>query len=60
MFAVDGGSGEAQVKLPTDDIDVLKQMLVRTLSDPTSDPKTASELGLDPSRPKGASAVSKP
>ena len=60
QMAVDGGSGEAEVKLPSDDIEVLKQMQVRTLSDPTADPKTGAELGLDPSTPKGASAVSKP
>jgi hypothetical protein len=33
-MAVDGGSGEAEVKLPSDDIEVLKQMQVRTMSDP--------------------------
>jgi len=60
QMAVDGGSGEAEVKLPADDIKVLKQMQVRTLSDPTTDPQTGAELGLDLSTPKGASAVSKP
>lgn len=60
QMAVDGGSGEAEVKLPADDIKVLKQMQVRTMSDPTKDPQTGAELGLDPSTPKGASAVSKP
>ncbi|MFC5462994.1 manganese catalase family protein [Massilia niabensis] len=60
QMAVDGGSGEAEVKLPADDIKVLKQMQVRTMSDPSKDPQTGAELGLDPSTPKGASAVSKP
>jgi Mn-containing catalase len=60
QMAVDGGSGEAEVKLPSDDIEVLKQMQVRTMSDPSQDPQTGAELGLDPSTPKGASAVSKP
>jgi len=60
QMGVDGGSGEAEVKLPADDIEVLKQMQARTLSDPSTDPQTGAELGLDPSTPKGASAVSKP
>jgi Mn-containing catalase len=60
QMAVDGGSGEAEVKLPASDIDVLKQMQARTLSNPSADPQTGAELGLDPSTPKGASAVSKP
>jgi len=59
QMGVDGGSGEAEVKLPADDIEVLKQMQARTLSDPSKDPQTGAELGLDPSTPKGASAVSK-
>ncbi|MEW6024053.1 MAG: manganese catalase family protein [Pseudomonadota bacterium] len=60
QMGVDGGSGEAEVKLPAADVDVLKQMQARTLSDPTKDPQTGAELGLDPSTPKGASAISKP
>jgi Mn-containing catalase len=60
QMAVDGGSGEAEVKLPADDIKVLKQMQARTMSDPSVDPQTGAELGLDPSSPKGASAASKP
>ena len=59
QMGVDGGSGEAEVKLPADDIEVLKQMQARTLSDPSKDPQTGAELGLDPSTPKGASAISK-
>ncbi|MDN4058391.1 manganese catalase family protein [Massilia sp. YIM B02769] len=60
QMGVDGGSGEAEVKLPAADVEVLKQMQARTLSDPTKDPQTGAELGLDPSTPKGASAISKP
>ena len=59
QMAVDGGSGEAEVKLPSEDIEVLKQMQARTLSNPAADPRTGAELGLDPATPKGASAVSK-
>ncbi|WP_313705792.1 manganese catalase family protein [Massilia sp.] len=60
QMGVDGGSGEAEVKLPAADVEVLKQMQARTLSDPSKDPTTGAELGLDPATPKGASAVSKP
>ena len=60
QMGVDGGSGEAEVKLPAEDVEVLKQMQMRTLSDPSKDPTTGAELGLDPATPKGASAVSKP
>ncbi|WP_305824232.1 manganese catalase family protein [Massilia brevitalea] len=60
QMGVDGGSGEAEVKLPAADVEILKQMQARTLSDPTTDPQTGAELGLDPSTPKGASAISKP
>ena len=44
--AVDGGSGEAEVSLPADDIDVLKQMAMRTQSNPASSPRTGAELGM--------------
>ncbi|HBZ06882.1 MAG TPA: Mn-containing catalase [Massilia sp.] len=60
QMGVDGGSGEAEVKLPAADVEVLKQMQARTLSDPSKDPTTGAELGLDPATPKGASTVSKP
>lgn len=60
QMGVDGGSGEAEVKLPAADVEVLKQMQTRTLSDPSKDPTTGAELGLDPASPKGASAISKP
>jgi Mn-containing catalase len=46
QMAVDGGSGEAEVALPADDIDVLKQMAMRTQSNPASSPRTGAELGM--------------
>jgi len=46
QMAVDGGSGEAEVALPDGDIDVLKQMAIRTMSDPNSSPRTGAELGM--------------
>ncbi|WP_198115574.1 manganese catalase family protein [Massilia rhizosphaerae] len=46
QMAVDGGTGEADVKLPAKDIDILKQMADRTTSDPTIDPPTGAELGM--------------
>jgi Mn-containing catalase len=46
QMAVDGGSGEAEVKLASKDVDLLKQMADRTLSDPTIDPATGAELGM--------------
>ena len=45
--------------MASEDIEVLKQMQARTLSNPAADPRTGAELGLDPATPKGASAVSK-
>jgi Mn-containing catalase len=46
QMAVDGGSGEAEVALPSGDIDILKQMAMRTMSDPMSSPRTGAELGM--------------
>jgi len=46
QMAVDGGAGDAEVALPTDDIDVLEMMAARTLSDPMAMPRTGSELGM--------------
>jgi Mn-containing catalase len=46
QMAVDGGSGEAEVALPSGDIDVLRQMAMRTMSDPSAMPRTGSELGM--------------
>ena len=46
QMAVDGGSGQAEVALPADDIDLLKQMALRTQSNPASSPRTGAELGM--------------
>ena len=46
QMAVDGGSGEAEVKLPARDMDVLRAMAERTMSDPNVDPQTGAELGM--------------
>jgi Mn-containing catalase len=46
QMAVDGGSGEAEVKLPAKDLDVLKAMAERTMSNPAADPQTGAELGM--------------
>jgi Mn-containing catalase len=46
QMAVDGGSGEAEVKLPAKDIDILKALTERTMSNPAIDPPTGAELGM--------------
>jgi Mn-containing catalase len=46
QMAVDGGTGEAEVKLPAKDIDVLKAFAERTVSDPTANPTTGAEMGM--------------
>jgi Mn-containing catalase len=46
QMAVDGGTGEAEVKLPAKDIDLLKAMAERTMSNPQVDPTTGAELGM--------------
>jgi Mn-containing catalase len=46
QMAVDGGAGDAEVALPTEDIDVLEMMAARTLSDPMATPRTGAELGM--------------
>jgi Mn-containing catalase len=46
QMAVDGGSGAAEVKLPAKDIDILKALTTRTMSDPAIDPPTGAELGM--------------
>jgi Mn-containing catalase len=46
QVAVDGGSGEAEVKLPSRDIDILKALTTRTMSNPAIDPPTGAELGM--------------
>ncbi|WP_296949398.1 manganese catalase family protein [uncultured Massilia sp.] len=44
--AVDGGSGDAEVRLPAEDVETLEAMALRTRSDPGSDPATGAELGM--------------
>jgi Mn-containing catalase len=46
--AVDGGDGNASVRLPKKDAALEKQMMKRTLSDPDSDPTTGADLGAGP------------
>lgn len=46
QMAVDGGSGEAEVKLPAKDIDILKALTSRTMSAPSIDPPTGAERGM--------------
>jgi len=46
QMAVDGGSGQAEVALPDSDIEVLKQMAARSLSNPAATPRTGAELGM--------------
>jgi len=58
QMAVDGGSGEAEVALPDGDIDVLKQMAMRTMSDPASNPRTGAELGMMQSATGGTMGAS--
>jgi Mn-containing catalase len=48
--AVDGGSGEAEVKLSAKEAAALKAMAKRTQSDPQSDPMTGAELGFGQSK----------
>jgi Mn-containing catalase len=45
LSAVDGGNGEAEVKMDKDEMTALKQNSMRTASDPESDPTTGAELG---------------
>lgn len=46
QMAVDGGDGDASVKVTKDESEVLAQMAARTASDPTTDPMTGAELGM--------------
>lgn len=45
QMAVDGGNGMAEVMLGTDELERVEQMAVRTMSDPTADPVTGTDLG---------------
>lgn len=46
QMAVDGGDGDASVKVTQDESDALSQMATRTASDPNADPMTGAELGM--------------
>ena len=46
QVAVDGGAGDAAVKMPAADIAVLEKMAARTASDPSATPLTGAELGM--------------
>ncbi|WP_334187507.1 manganese catalase family protein [Noviherbaspirillum sp.] len=45
IAAVDGGSGEASVKLTTAEMAVVEKTAMRLKSDPTANPQTGAELG---------------
>ncbi|QYF93680.1 manganese catalase family protein [Massilia sp. PAMC28688] len=53
--AVDGGDGDASVRLSAQEMELLKTAAARTASDPAADPMTGAELGL-----AGAAKRSKP
>jgi len=44
--AVDGGNGLSNINVSPDDEAVLTAMAVRTMSDPSADPKTSADLGM--------------
>ena len=54
QMAVDGGTGEAEVKLPKDDLATVQQMAARTASNPAADPLTGAELGMRSTGSDGA------
>ncbi len=56
QMAVDGGSGLPEVTLSADEADTLEAMRLRTQSDPTYDPMTGAELGMDGASPSAGSA----
>jgi Mn-containing catalase len=45
VMPVDGGDGQASVKLSKGDAAVVAKLATRTLSDPTVDPQTGADLG---------------
>ena len=50
QMGVDGGGGEATVKLPQDQLSAVQAAARRTASDPNADPTTGAELGSGPRR----------
>ena len=57
QMAVDGGTGEAEVKLPQDELATVRQMAARTASNPDADPLTGAELGMRPNGRDGTSSM---
>src|SRR5690606_39239408 len=59
QLAVDGGNGMAEVMLNTDELERVEQMAARTMSDPTVDPVTGTDLGsgLAPGMTDGTAAI---
>ncbi|MBW3509840.1 manganese catalase family protein [Janthinobacterium sp. NKUCC06_STL] len=56
QMAVDGGTGEAEVKLSQDELATVQQMGARTASNPDADPLTGAELGMRPNGRDGGSS----
>jgi len=56
--AVDGGSGLPEVKLTSDEREVLEQAAMRLHSDPSADPMTGAMLGMNGGNGSGASGGS--
>ncbi|MEG0881193.1 MAG: manganese catalase family protein [Janthinobacterium sp.] len=56
QMAVDGGTGEAEVKLPQDELATVRQMAARTASNPDADPLTGAELGMRPNGRDGGTS----
>lgn len=60
QMAVDGGTGEAEVKLPQDELATVQQMAARTASNPDADPLTGAELGMRPNGRNNGAAPDMP
>ena len=56
QMAVDGGTGEAEVTLPPDELATVQQMAARTASNPDADPLTGAELGMRPNGRDGSTS----
>lgn len=60
QMAVDGGTGEAAVRMHSDDLAVVQQMAARTASNPAADPLTGAELGMRANGSSGGDGVAPP
>jgi Mn-containing catalase len=60
QMAVDGGTGDAEVQLPVEDLALLKQMAARTQSNPTVEPMTGAEIGMGVQAPDAGAAGTAP